>query len=111
MLRSLGPDSVSSTPSDEVVLNFAVIENIYPIQESSAQLSGPDIPGAQINEDGKWVLRVKSAVSINHIFRKLGHPLTQLWKAGSLFLARMSHGAMNSKLLVKLYSRGEFARV
>ncbi|MAF19891.1 MAG: hypothetical protein CL966_04095, partial [Euryarchaeota archaeon] len=39
-----------------------------PIQESSAQLSGPDIPGAQINEDGKWVLMVKSAVSINPVF-------------------------------------------
>ena len=39
-----------------------------PIQESSAQLSGPDIPGAQINDDGKWVLMVKSAVSNKPVF-------------------------------------------
>ena len=65
---SLGPDSVSSTPSDEACLDLARSKMSTPIQESSAQLSGPDIPGAQINEDGKWVLMVKSAVSINPVF-------------------------------------------
>ena len=39
--------------------------------------------------------------SIQYFSKAVGHPLTQLWKAGSSFLARMSHGAMNSKLLVK----------
>ncbi len=65
---SLGPDSVSSTPSDEACLDLARSNMSTPIQESRAQLSGPDIPGAQINEDGKWVLMVKSAFSINPVF-------------------------------------------
>ena len=45
--------------------------------------------------------------SIQYFSKAVGHPLTQLWKAGSSFLARMSHGAMSSKLLVKTqFQRG-----
>ena len=65
---SLGPDSVRSTPSDEACLDLARSKMSTPIQESSAQLSGPDTPGAQINDDGKWVLIVKRAVSNNPEF-------------------------------------------
>ena len=65
---SLGPDSVSNTPSDEACLDLVKSKMSTPIQESSAQLSGPDIPGVQINEDGKWVLMVNNAVSINPVF-------------------------------------------
>ena len=39
--------------------------------------------------------------SIQYFSKAEEHPLTQLWKAGSSFLARMSHDAMSSKLLVK----------
>ena len=65
---SLGPDSVRSTPSDEACLDRVKSKMSTPIQESSAQLSGPEIPGVQINEDGKWVLIVNNAVSINPVF-------------------------------------------
>lgn len=64
---SLGPDSVSSTPSDEACLDLARSKTSTPIHESSAQLSGPEIPGAQISEDGKLVLMVRSAFSIKPV--------------------------------------------
>ena len=61
---SLGPVSVRSTPSDEACLDLAKSKISTPIHDSSAQLSGPEMPGAQINEEGKLVRMVKSALSI-----------------------------------------------
>ena len=79
-----------------------------PIQESSAQLSGPDIPGAQINEDGKWVLMVKSAVSINPVFfESCGASINAIMEGWKLVFSKDESWCNELKLLVKTqFQRG-----
>ena len=60
---NLGPDSVSNIPSEDACLDLDRSKMSTPIQDNNAQLSGPEIPGVQINEAGKFVLTAISAFS------------------------------------------------
>ena len=60
---SLGPFSVNKTPNEFACLDLAISNTSTPIHDSKAQLSGPDIPAAQIREEGKLVLIVNIALS------------------------------------------------
>ena len=57
----LGPDPVSRTPSDEACLSLARSKRSTPIHASNAQLSGPEMPGAQMREEGNRILTVCNA--------------------------------------------------
>ncbi len=59
----LGPPSVRRTPRAEAFLDLAKSNMSTPIHASNAQLSGPEIPGAQISEAGNLVLTVNNALS------------------------------------------------
>ena len=58
-----GPDWESNTPMEEACLDRAKSKISTPIHANSAQLSGPEIPGAQIKEAGNLILMVSRALS------------------------------------------------
>ena len=52
---------------EEACLDLAKSKISTPIHANSAQLSGPEIPGAQIKEAGNLVLMVSRALSISSL--------------------------------------------
>ena len=52
----LGPSDVRRMPSALAILDLERSNRSTPNQDKSAQLSGPEIPGVQISEDGNLLL-------------------------------------------------------
>ncbi len=58
---TLGPSEVSRIPLAEAILDLDRSKRSTPNQERREQLSGPDIPGVQISEEGNLLLTASIA--------------------------------------------------